>query len=250
MGSIIRQKNKIMYIMRLSMRILVLLIITNYCSAQLLSNQDKGNGVLFRGSVTDVEQEIPYGSTFALVKISVKLEFINSTQKPLIFLLKKCPICVDAIVTKTTELAEGNNILIDQYNGPAVTTSPEWKELREAINKETPPANLFKIVRPGESWIVNSYLVLHPTLKLEKYRLDRPAASLNLLIQSSPAWLRLKCDLWPFNVEPDPWSNEYRFGHDLQHRWRQYGILQLDSVTSEPFEVSFRSQKAEDAKIP
>jgi hypothetical protein len=219
------------------------LIISANCLAQALSSQAKdGRTILLRGTVIGVVPEISHGSSFATVKVSVKLEFLNISVKPLLLLLEKSPICVEAIITKTANPEEGDNILYDQYRGASINFSPEWKKLREALNQSKPPTDLIKIVKPGESWINDNYIIFRPSLKLEKYTIDLPAVSWNLLLQSSPAWLRLKCELWPFNVEPDPRSSENRFGHELQQRWHQYGILQLDTITSEPIAIDFRPQ--------
>lgn len=232
-----------MHVISLSILILLLLNVSNNCSAQSSLYQDNDNRtILLKGTVTGVETEISPGSSFADVKVSLKLEYANIGKKPLLLVTKKNPICVDAIITKTTKPADGDNILYDEYRGLSVMLSPEWKELRDELNMKAPPSKLVQIVKPGESWIHNSFVNFRPPLELEQYAIDRPAVSWSLLLQSSPAWLRLKCDLWQSNVEPDPWSKEHRFGHELQQRWRQYGILQLDTVTSEPFILNLRSQ--------
>jgi hypothetical protein len=227
---------------RSSILTLLLLSVSTNCSAQSSPYQDKDNrAILLKGTVTGVEPEIPSGSSSAIVKVSLKLEYVNITKNPILLLVRKSPICVDAAITKTTEPAEGDNVLFDQYREPMVTQSPEWKELRAALNRKTPLANLIKTVKPGEIWITDSFVIFRLSLTLRQYEIGLPASSWSLLLQSSPEWLRLICKLWPLNVEPDPWSKEHRFGPELQKRWRQHGILQLDTVKSEPFILNFRS---------
>ena len=68
-----------------------------------------------------------------------------------------------------------------------------------------------------------------------KYTSSRKKESLATIQQLSPVWLRVVCELWPWNVEPlKADRNQLKFGHKLQERWKDTGLLWLDQIYSEP----------------
>jgi hypothetical protein len=220
-----------------------LLIIGPEAFAQLPPQKsDSADVFLLHVKATSIEKEILPNSSIVTITIALKLEFKNSGFKPLILLSERCPFCPGAVLTKTSGPAIGDNILFDQYYGPSISTAPEWKVFRASLNQSKPPRDLVQVILPGDSWVMEKAVVLRLPKKLERYRVDRPLTSWDVLLQSSPIWLRLKCDVWPFNVESDPWSGKLPFGRELQKRWRKYGVLQLKQVISEPIKLDLGSK--------
>lgn len=235
-----RERKNVCKIFGLAFALGLLIIVQAGFSGSKPSTNNNANAVSLRGMVTGFNKEIPAKASTVTVTVKFKLEFVNTGVQPFILLSEKCPICPGVTLTKTPGPAVGDNILFDEYYGPSVSTAPEWKEFRANLNQSKPPTGLVQIVKPGDSWVMESVAVLRPPKKLERYRIDRPPVSWEVLIQSSPVWLRLNCEVWPFNVENNPLSGKLHFGHELQKRWRQYGMLQLGPIVSEPIKLNLQ----------
>jgi hypothetical protein len=195
-----------------------------------------------RVQVLGVEvEEISPHTYVAPVNVKLRLEFLNVGRKPVILLTDHAPLCPRAMLTRDAESASGGNLLFDQYAGPAdQSRSPEWTEFRKALDQQSPPSALVRILQPGERWVTESFSVLRPPIKFENYRVDRPPVSWQILKEASPVWLRLECDTWPRNVERPPLDGRFRLGSKLRKRWKRSGELQLDSVESEPVKLDLR----------
>jgi hypothetical protein len=188
-------------------------------------------------------EEISPQKNVVPVNVKLRLEFLNVGRKPVILLTDHSPLCVGATLTRNSESASGGNLLFDEYAGPAdQSRSPEWTEFRMALDQQSPPSPLVRILQPGESWVTDSFIVLRPPIKFESYRVDRPPVNWQILKESSPVWLRLQCDLWPRNVERPPLSERFRLGRELRRRWKRVGDLQLDSVVSEAVQLDLQER--------
>jgi len=220
-----------------------------FVTVQVVLGQSKSRAletesVILRASVLGVKSEaLPEASVIA-VTVGLRLEVVNSGNDPVILLTERSPLCIGTTLTRTVGPAVGDNILFDEYRGPAVSTSPDWKVFRTTLDQPKPPVGIVQILKPGENWATESFVVLRPPIKLDRYRVDRPPVSWQILRDSSPVWLRLRCDLWPLNVERDPTSTKLSFGRELQTRWNGFGKLQLASLVTEPIELDLRERKA------
>jgi hypothetical protein len=233
----------------------VALVVGLFADMQLVFGQSGSSGsgaspLVLRGRVLSVKDETLSNASFVAVTATLRLEFVNAGGSPVILLTDRSPLCVGATLTRSSGAALGDNILFDEYRGPSVSTSPDWGVFRATLDQQKPPARLVQIIKPGESWATESLVVLRPPIKLERYRVDRPPVAWQILKESSPVWLRLKCDVWPQNVERRPTSGKVVFGHELQKRWRHFGELQLNSLVSEPIELDLRERDQTDSPRP
>jgi hypothetical protein len=103
--------------------------------------------------------------------------------------------------------------------------TPRRVKLRKDLNTPRPPPGLTVTIEPGRS------LAFRREVALEVYEYDIPAGDPAL-------WVRLSFQMWPPHVEVGP---KQEFGRRLQHRWRKYGLLQLEPITSEPIRVVLQS---------
>jgi hypothetical protein len=234
---------------------LVVLVVGSFVYTQLVYGQSQARNseaesVVLRAKVLSVREEALPRASVVAVTVTLKLEFVNTGEKPVILLINRSPLCVGTTLTRSAAPALGDNILFDEYRGPSVSTTPDWKAFRTTLDQPKPPVGLFHVIKPGESWATDSFVVLRPPSKLERYRVDRSPVSRQILKESSPVWLRLKCDVWPFNVEHQPTSGKMRFGRELHKRWQDVGELQLNSLESEPMEVDLRQRGQADSPKP
>ncbi len=230
--------------------ILIFLTASQIAFGQLQSSYSDARPLTLRVKALAVEVEEISPKTYIVpVNVKLKLEFVNVGRRPIILLTDHSPLCVGATLTKNPESASGDNLLFDQYAGPGdQSRSPEWTEFRKALDQQLPPPALVRILKPGESWATDGFIVLRPPIKFERYRVDRPPVAWQILRESSPVWLRLQCDLWPRNVERPPLSERFRFGRELRNRWKRIGELQLDGVLSRPVELNLRERVQTDPK--
>lgn len=220
----------------------VLLVIFQDGFAQTKNVHNGKKGLLVEAKVSKLIKEIQGNSERIAVTVSLIIEFVNNSEQPIIMLTQKCPYCPQVILTRTQDPAVGENILYDLYRGPSISKSSEWENFRSVINQSIPPQGIFKVLKPRERWSRDiDYTMSLPINKLESYRADRPAVDWDVILKNPTVWLRFGCDVWPFNVESDPWAEEFRLGNELQKKWLKYGLLQLDSVVSEPIELNLQS---------
>jgi hypothetical protein len=219
----------------------LLILLQNGFTQERIANT-KNENICVKARVIKITKETQDNVARSGLAVVLKLEFINISGEPVVLLTKKGPYCPRAVLTKTPGPAAGENILYDLYRGPSVNTSPEWKAFHEALDQPRPPVGIVQVLKPGDSWVKEIDITLRlPIEKEESYRADRPAASWAFILQNSSIWFRVGCETWPFNIENNPLSDEFQFGHELQQRWLQYGSLQLDSLVSEPIELNLKS---------
>jgi hypothetical protein len=203
--------------------------------------RDSGEGpVVLRAAVVGLKEEVVPNRSVVAVTAGLRLQFANVSTRPVIILTDRAPLCIGATLTRDAGPARGDNILFEDYRGLSFSEAPEWIALRANLDQASPRIGPLQIVAPGASWDTDSFVVLHPPIKLEHYRMDRPPASWQLLKDSSPVWFRLRCDFWPLNLEPRPTSGRPAFGDKLRKRWQSVGDLQLGSIVSEPTKLDIR----------
>src|SRR5947209_10047702 len=222
---------------------LVIPLLQDNAVAQGTQNQTSGP-LSLRGTVESV-QVIKDTSSSAYIAIKLKMELINTGSRPVIF-LKRAPIFPGARLAKSPEDLGTNNILASEYGGPSNDISPEWTTLRSSLDQPSPPPDETLILMPGESWPLEAPVGF--PVPINSHKTDtffRETESLPVIQELSPVWLRVVCEVWPFNVELPalgPEREKLKFGHKLQKRWNDEGLLWLDTIYSEPIMLDLRSK--------
>lgn len=216
-----------------------LALLTANVEAQNASGQ--GSKMLsLRGRVESVEiKEIDRSS--ALIDIRVKMELVNTGVKPIIF-LKREPLFPGGALARKPGDFEAGTVLAADAGWPSNDISPEWATLRANLDKPSPPANETRFLMPGESWLLETSIRLVVPTDQSKYTSSRKKESLATIQQLSPVWLRVVCEVWPWNVEPlTADRSDLKFGHKLQQRWKDAGLLWLDEIYSEPIMMDVKT---------
>ena len=197
-------------------------------------------GLSLRGRVEAVKiQEIDPSS--ALIEIKLKMELVNTSARPII-LLQREPLFPGGALARKPDDFEVGNVLASDAGWPSNDISPEWAALRSSLDKPSPPADETRLLMPGESWPLETSVRLAVPTDPSKYTSSRKKESLATIQQLSPVWLRVVCEVWPWNVEPlNADRNKLKFGHKLQKRWKDAGLLWLDEIYSEPIMVDMKT---------
>jgi len=193
-----------------------------------------------RGTVESVRvKEIDKSS--ALIEIKLKMELVNAGVIPII-LLQREPLFPGGALARKPEDFEVGNLLAGDAGWPANDVSAEWTTLRMKLDKPNPPAEETRLLKPGESWPLETSVRLVVPTDPKKYTSSRKKESLATIQQLSPVWLRVVCEVWPWNVEPlNADRNKLKFGHKLQKRWKDAGLLWLDEIYSEPIMMDVKT---------
>jgi hypothetical protein len=200
--------------------------------AQSRSGQEP-KPLALRGRVESVQvTEIDRSS--ALIEIKLKMELVNVGTRPVI-LLQSEPFFPGGALARKPEDFEQGNVLVVDAGWPSNDISPEWATLRSNLDKSNPPADQTRLLMPGESRPMETSVRLVVPTDPSKYTSSRKKESLATIQQLSPVWLRVVCEVWPWNVEPlNADRSQLKFGHKLQKRWKDVGLLWLEEIYSEP----------------
>lgn len=233
--------------MRVTCLLLFLCGIFINIEAKTLSNtikEKKPYSVALRGQVESIELSNVSASGVSLV-VKLKLELHNDGTIPVIFLEAKPPLLVGAALAKSTgDLISSNNLVLE-YMGPAVNTSSEWLVLRKSLNQPLPPPDKVRILMPNESWQLEDSVSIALPTESGKSSFDPKRESWENIQELPAVWLQVICQMWPLNLEPP--SNDRtkkRFGHKLQKRWEDVGLLWLDDVRSEPIMLDLKKVRS------
>lgn len=167
--------------------------------------------------------------------VTLRLELVNTGTQPVILL--QHPFWLGA---STLALSPGDarayKYLYQSSAWPSVSRAPEWKALRQSLDQQNPPADLTRAIGPGETFQYETNAVLY----IEKRgSFDKTSQPWDAIRRASPVWLQVTLEVWPVNAEPKVDPNNPEFGRMLQQRWRQFGQLQLERLTSGPMQLSF-----------
>lgn len=230
--------------MKILSALLLIVIACSWPEARGLANSthdQKPKMISLRGKVISVKTVADslssrYSSNF--LEIKLMLELVNTSPTPVIFLKREPRFVGAALAKKPDDFAIGNH-LARTYVGPAVSLSPEWVALRMSLDKLTPPSDETRILMPNEAWsleaTVGVVLPDHPEMFS-----PAKSASLKDIKQLSTVWLRIVCEVWPWNLEPGANRSKSDFGHKLQRRWKDVGVLWLDEIYSEPITLNLK----------
>jgi hypothetical protein len=192
-----------------------------------------------RGKVISVKTivdapESRYSSNF--LEIKLMLELVNTSSTPIIFLNRE-PLFVGAALAKQPDDFVTGNHLARSYAGPAVSLAPEWAALRRSLDKPTPPPDQTRVLMPNESWSLGATVGVSLPDHPEMFA-PAKSASLKDIKELSTVWLRVVCEVWPWNLEPGADRSKLNYGRKLQRRWKNVGVLWLDEINSEPMRLN------------
>ena len=221
-------------------------LLTSNVAAQSTSGQDS-KVLTLRGRVESVQvKELDRSS--ALIEIKLKMELVNTGLRPIILLQREPLIPGGALARKPEDFGAGK-LLASDAGWPSNDISAEWETLRSNLDKPSPPSDETRLLRPGESRPIETTVKLVVPTDPSKYTSSRKKESLATIQQLSPVWLRVVCELWPWNVEPlNADRNQLKFGHKLQERWKDTGLLWLDEIYSEPIMLDMRTATVRNAR--
>jgi hypothetical protein len=178
----------------------------------------------------------------ALIEIKLKMELVNVGVRPIIF-LKREPLFPGGALARKPDDFEVGNVLAADAGWPSNDIAPEWAALRVSLDRSNPPSGETKILAPNESWSLETSIRIVVPTDSKRSTSSRRKETLATIQQLSPVWLRVVCDVWPWNVEPLTVDRgKLKFGHKLQQRWRQSGLLWLDAIDSEPIKLDLEKQ--------
>lgn len=182
-----------------------------------------------RGKVVDVK--LVHENKHSIVfDVKLNLEFSNYSRTPIIILQQEFWLGATSLARSPEDATAYKYIYISGH-WPSVSTSPEWKALRQRLNQPNPPQALTLVLGEGKSMSYETSTKLY----IEKAgSFDKTKQSWEIIKQASPVWLQVTLEMWPVNLEPSVDINSPAFGKMLQRRWRQHGVLQLERLTSEP----------------
>jgi hypothetical protein len=214
-------------------------VLTGMAKAQSPSEQ-KSKALSLRGRVESVEiKEIDRSS--ALINIRLKMELVNTSTRPII-LLRREPLFPGGALARKPDDFEVGNVLASDAGWPSNDSSAEWATLRSSLDKASPPADETRLLMPGESWPLETSVRLAVPTDPSKYTSSRKKESLATIQQLSPVWLRVVCEVWPWNVEQlNADRNQLKLGHKLQERWKGVGLLWLEEIYSEPIMMDMKT---------
>jgi hypothetical protein len=180
-------------------------------------------------------------SSSVTIVAKIKLEVHNDGEEPVIIFKQESPQITAAILTRSPSDPSTKALIVNHW-GAAVDRSPKWSILRKSLDQSSPPRDMVRVLMPNESWRFDYEIhLVAPTDKGNRSYIPK-GASFEALQQHSPIWLKLNWEVWPLNVEP--WGddrNKLKLGHSLRRRWKDVGVLWLDSIYSEPIKLDLKT---------
>jgi hypothetical protein len=160
-------------------------------------------------------------------------------------------LCVNFRILGIPSNVETEKLLfVDSPPLPSLQRTKQWQDVVTDMDKKSPPASQFHIVKNGETidFFENLSFVF---LKKKAVGSNDPywgfGSDINVLadeIKSAKNLkLALKYSVWSSELEPrsDLLKNIKPFGKKLQKRWKKYGYLWLDDIVSEPIPFDLNS---------
>ncbi len=125
---------------------------------------------------------------------------------------------------------------------PSIYKDPSYQRLATRLDQRVPPAGVTRVLLPSESWSWDTSIQLgFQEGNSCNSRVGVEIGWKEIKRRTSPLWLRVSYEMWPFNVE----NFKPNLGGILQKRWRRHGLLYLEEkagrywhaiLTSEPIE--------------
>lgn len=168
-------------------------------------------------------------------KVTLELEFVNNSEQPII--LRKGEYWIGAeTLGVSPDAVTTHKFIYSSSHWPSVYSSSKWVELRKQYDKPDPPPDLTHIIAPGESFSYEAETVLYFQKNAGTNKIDQTWEEIKIY---SPVWLQVTVETWPVNIEPRVDPQNPQFGKKLQQRWKQFGELYLERLSSEPIQLTF-----------
>lgn len=175
------------------------------------------------------------GSESVKVKMKLSIEIKNTGSKTALILEQK-PLIVNRKIIATPSDATKDTYLFRFQSLPSNGRSPEWERLQKNVNKPIPPHDLIRKLAPNETWTFELTEWFHIG---KDTNIDPNSKPWSVIRQASRVWQQITLQLWSRDIEMNTDRKELRFSKMLQRRWRKFGDLQLENLTSEPIPIDF-----------
>jgi hypothetical protein len=205
-----------------------------YKTGKQTANESMQNSLSLRGRVADVRlvEENNHSVRF---KLKLALKFINNSNKGVILLRQDYWLGAETLAI-SPEATEAHKLIYSSSHWPSVYSARKWVELRKQLDKPSPPADLTRIIAPGESFDYETEAMLYIQKRGSSNRINQIWEEIKLI---SPVWLQVTLETWAVNIEPRVDPQNPQFGKKLQQRWKKFGELQLERLASEPMPLAF-----------
>ena len=135
-----------------------------------------------------------------------------------------------------------NYFVYDSQAWPSFYRFPMYQTLANLLDQSAPPTGVTRVLLPNAGWNWDASI----TLNLREVNSCDQHVGVEIgwneiKQRTSPLWLRVSYEMWPFNVE----NFKPNLGGILQKRWKRHGLLYLEEkmgrhwmarLTSEPIE--------------
>jgi hypothetical protein len=182
------------------------------------------------------------GSENVKVTMKLRIEITNTGPKPAL-ILEKEPLIVDRRIVAIPSDATKDTYLFRFQSLPSIGRSPEWEELQNNINKPVPPPDLISKLAPNETWKVEFTEWFYIG---KETNIDPNSKPWSVVRQASRVWHQITIQMWSRDIETNADRKKLRFSKMLQSRWRKYGDLQLENLTSKPIPLDFAAFTVQD----
>lgn len=184
---------------------------------------------------------------------SLNLEFANRDSGPLIILQPSGEYSFwhgGTSLALTRAESEAHEFVYNRVGWPSFYHSPVYRQLAEQLDQPSPPAEVTRIIPPGNSWFWNttvsfSFAAENTCDGVGGSRIGAVIGWREIEKLSMPLWMRVSYEIWPFNVE----NFKRDLGGKLRKRWKDHGDLYLEEksqqywsahITSEPIQLDLR----------
>jgi hypothetical protein len=135
-----------------------------------------------------------------------------------------------------------NSFVYDSEAWPSFYRFPMYQTLANLLDQSAPPTGVTRVLLPNASWNWDTSIML--SLREVNSCNQHVGVEIGwneIKQRTSPLWLRVSYEMWPFNVE----NFKPNLGGILQKRWQSHGLLYLEEkigrhwmarLTSEPIE--------------
>jgi len=171
------------------------------------------------------------------VKVSLKLNLslTNAGDTPILLMSEK-PTLIGRQISSPSVNEQDEKSLFTLWRRPSIGKNDEWLKLSKDINKASPPEAQIKRIEVGDAikWEVTDWFYISKDDK----------SSWKELAAADRLSLRLTYEMWSLNIEPQQSTlDDKKFGQELRERWKSYGYLWIDEITSEPIDIHIQASK-------
>ena len=178
-------------------------------------------------------------------KAELNLKFTNTGSTPLIILQPQGEYEFwhgGTSLALSEKESSTNYFVYDSQAWPSFYRFPMYQTLANLLDQSAPPTGVTRVLLPNAGWNWDASI----TLNLREVNSCNQHVGVEIgwneiKQRTSPLWLRVSYEMWPFNVE----NFKPNLGGILQKRWKRHGLLYLEEkmgrhwmarLTSEPIE--------------